>query len=135
MLALAARLVALVPAGFLDRYLDHLARRTDNLTARQKIAAELAAEQIRAEIVRRSNQRDLVIAEGGRWFTALHRSIFIYPTGLYYAAIVADSLCHFEWDVAALPDPYADWGFAIVGSLFLVDGAQMVTRSLVTSRS
>ena len=134
MLALAARILALVPAGFLDRYLDHLARRTDQLTERRRIAADLAAEQIRAEIARRDAQRDLTIAEGGRWFTALHRSIFIYPTGLYYAAIVADSLFRFDWDVAALPAPYSDWGFAIVGSLFLVDGAQMVTRTLAASR-
>ena len=127
MIALVSELVARAGLPVLERWLDYL-------KARGTSEGAVAIRQIEAEIARRNAARDMVVAEQGRWFTALHRSIFIYPTGFYYAAIVADSLLHFEWNVAALPPPYDQWGFAIVSALFLVDGAQMVARSVARKR-
>ena len=127
MIGLVSGVIAKAGLPVLERWLDHL-------KAKQTSEGATAIKQIEAEIARRNAARDMVVAENGRWFTALHRSIFIYPTGVYYGAIVADSLLHFEWDVAALPSPYDQWGWAIDSALFLVDGAQMVARTVVRRR-
>jgi hypothetical protein len=42
--------------------------------------------------------------------------------------VIADSLFHFEWNVAALPPPLDDWAAAIVAALFLVDGGERIAR-------
>ena len=127
MIALATRLFAGLPLRLLETYLEVVRRRQDSASA-------LAQKQIEAEISRRKAQRDLAALDTNRWFGALHRSLFIYPTGIYYAAIVADSLFRFDWDVAALPAPYDQWGWAIVSALFLADGVQLAIRTVRSRR-
>ena len=89
MLTLVTGLIARAGLPVLERWLAHL-------RAKQTAEGAVAIKQIEAEIARRQAARDMVVAEQGRWFTALHRSIFIYPTGIYYAAIVADSMPFFS---------------------------------------
>jgi hypothetical protein len=94
----------------------------------------VAIEEVRAEIVRRQVQRDVLIAEQGRPVTALMRPAFAYPLAVYYAAVIADSLFHFTWNVAALPAPIGDWSGWIISAIFLSESGERITRTIVGRR-
>lgn len=97
-----------------------------------ELAAELAVEEIRAEMQARAEARKVLIAEQGHLLSAgrIGRLLFVLPLGVWWAAVIADSIFRFSWNVAALPAPLDEWAGGIVLSLFLVDGAQGVARSL-----
>ncbi|MEM6463341.1 MAG: phage terminase large subunit [Pseudomonadota bacterium] len=58
----------------------------------------------------------------------LFQLFFVIPLGVWFAAVVADSLFHFTWNVAALPPPLDTWAGWIVSALFLVDGGKVLLR-------
>lgn len=89
-------------------------------------------EEIRADVKLAKQQSKLIIAEQGWWVTALIRPAFAYPLAAYYGAVIADSLFHFEWDVAALPEPINSWSGAIITSYFVVRSAEKIARGLVS---
>ena len=102
---LITKILSWLSGGVLDRVLGHLERRAASDVERERIRAETAQVFVHAEIESRRAARDIVIAEQGWWVTALIRPAFAYPLAVYYAAIIADSLFHFDWNVAALPAP------------------------------
>jgi hypothetical protein len=87
-------------------------------------------ERIRAELTRRQAQRDVLVAEQGRLVTSLMRPAFAYPLAVYYAAVIADSLGHFRWNVAALPHPIGDWSGWVVSAIFLAESGERIARSI-----
>ncbi|MAB01097.1 MAG: hypothetical protein CMN87_19810 [Stappia sp.] len=105
--------------------------RLKNTGARESEAAGLAREAIRAEVAARAEARALLVAEGEHFFSAarLGRLLFVLPLGLWWGAVMADSVFAFSWNVAALPAPLDDWAGAILASLFLVDGMKGVARA------
>ena len=96
-----------------------------------RISADLAAQAIRGEIEARAHARAVLIAEQGHFLSAarLGRLLFVLPLGLWWSAVIADSVFSFDWDVAALPPPLDDWAGGILLSLFLVDGVQGAVRA------
>jgi hypothetical protein len=118
-------------SGLLDRVMAGLKAGADSQVEREKITAEVAIEQVRAELGRRQAQRDVLIAEQGRAVTAFMRPAFAYPLAIYYAAVIADSLCHFTWNVAALPAPIGDWSGWIISAIFLSESGERITRTIV----
>lgn len=121
-------------SGLLDRVLAGLKVQADSAVAKERITAEVAIEQIKAELGRRQAQREVLIAEQGRAVTALMRPAFAYPLALYYAAVIGDSLFHFAWNVAALPAPIGDWSGWIISAIFLSESGERITRTLVGRR-
>ncbi len=119
----------------LDRLLGHIERRLDSANEKQRIGAELAAEEIRAEIAARSEARKVLIAENGHFLSAgrLGRLVFVLPLALWWAAVCLDSVFHLNWKIAEVP-VLRDWGGAIVTSLFLVDGIKSVSRGMRAGR-
>ena len=95
----------------------------------------VAIEHIRAELARRQAQRDVLMAEQGRLVTSLLRPAFAYPLAAYYAAVIADSLLHFRWNVAALPAPIGEWSGWIISAIFLSESGERITRTLVGRHS
>lgn len=122
-------------SGFLERLLSHMDRRVAAETDRRKIEADLAAEEIRAEISARKQARAVLIAETGQFWSAgrFGRLIFVVPLGLWWAAICLDSVFHFGWQVSEVY-VLREWGGAIVTSLFLVEGARSLARGLSARR-
>lgn len=96
----------------------------------EREAAGLAREAIRAEMDARAQARAVLVAEGEHLLSAarLGRLLFVLPLGVWWCAVIADSLFSFSWNVAALPAPLDDWAGAILASLFLVDGMKGVAR-------
>ena len=118
-LSFASRVLSWLGSGVLDRVLAHMERKADTATERERIRTQATLEEIRAEIVSRQASRDIILAEQGWWVTAMIRPAFAWPIVIWSGAIVADSLFHFTWNVAALPDPLNEWAGWIVGAYFL----------------
>lgn len=127
--AVASRALSWLGNKALDRILSFFERQADRMTERAKIGAKVAIEEIRAEVASRRAARDIVIAEQGWWVTALIRPLFAYPTITYYSAVIADSIFHFSWDVAKLPDPVGTWAGWIIGGYFISRPVEKVVRS------
>ena len=132
--ALVGYALRLASGGLLDRVLGAMQARADSAVERDRIDATVAIEEIKAELGRRQAQRDVLIAEQGRGITALMRPAFAYPLAVYYAAVIADSLFHFRWNVAALPVPIGDWSGWIISAIFLSESGERITRTLVGRR-
>jgi hypothetical protein len=128
---LVAALLKLASSGLIERTLAVLKERADTATERERITATVAIEEVRAERSRRAAQRDILLAEQGNRVTALMRPVFAYPLAIYYAAVIADSLFKFRWNVAALPDPIGDWSGWIISAIFLSESGERITRTLV----
>jgi hypothetical protein len=121
-------------SGVLDKVLAHLQAQANTEVEREKVTAQVAIAHVNEEIARRQAQRDVLIAEQGRLVTAMMRPAFAYPLALYYAAVIADSLFHFTWNVAALPAPIGDWSGWIISAIFLSESGERITRTIVNRR-
>jgi hypothetical protein len=124
-------ILRLASSGLLDRVLASLQARADSEVERERIDATVAIEEIKAELGRRQAQRDILLAEQGRGITALMRPAFAYPLAVYYAAVIADSLLHFPWNVAALPSPIGDWSGWIISAIFLSESGERMARTIM----
>ena len=134
MTVILAFLLRIASSGLLDRVLGAMQARADSAVERERIDAMVAIEEIRAELGRRQAQPDVLIAEQGRGITALMRPAFAYPLAVYYGAVIADSLLHFPWNVAAMPVPIGDWSGWIISAIFLSESGERITRTLVRKR-
>ena len=96
--------------GLIDTYKARLAA----ANTQDRIAADLAAKEIEAEIEARKQASTIIIAEQGRWYTALIRPLLAAPVIIYFWKVIV-------WDkVLGLgsTDPItgmiADWSGLIV---------------------
>jgi len=72
------------------------------------------------------------------WSTRFIVPGFAFITMAHYGAVVLDSIFLFDWNVAALPGPIADWEGQIILSFFIVVPAKdlltkWLNRGLVSS--
>ena len=132
--ALVGYALRLASGGLLDRVLGAMQARADSAVERERIDATVAIEEIKAELGRRQAQRDVLLAEQVRTITSLMRPAFAYPLAIYYGAVIADSLLHFRWNVAALPAPIGEWSGWIISAIFLSESGERITRTLARRR-
>ena len=104
--------------GTLDRVLDTVDHRVDNATERERIRADVTRTYATAQAA--------LLANRTWWF----QLFFVVPLGVWFSAVVADSIFHFPFDIAALPAPLDEWGGWIITALFLVDGSKSVLAGL-----
>ena len=121
-------------SGLIDKVVAALKAEADSTTERQKITAEVAIEQIRAELGRRQAQRDVLLAEQGHWLTRMMRPAFAYPLAVFYGAVILDSVVIHAHFVQALPAPIGDWSGWIISAIFLSDSGERITRTIVGRR-
>ena len=81
---------------------------------RDRIAADLAGKEIEAEIEARKQASAIIIAEQGRWYTAMIRPLLAMPIVIYFWKVIV-------WDKVlgwGVTDPItgmvADWAGVIV---------------------
>lgn len=93
---------------------------------RAKTEAASDGERTAAEerVKRLEARRDVLVAEQGHWLTRLPRLLFALPLAVWWAAVIADSLFRFRWNVAALPAPLDEWAGWIVSALFLAEAVE-----------
>ena len=113
-------LVKIGLGGIIDKTIGYLEKKADRESERDRLKTQIAIEHIRAAV---DETRIMAEFNGAKlehqmfwWFLAL----FIVPLGLWWTAVIADSLFHFEWDVAALPRPLDLWAGDMIRWLFYV---------------
>jgi hypothetical protein len=99
-----------VITGLIDAYKARL----DAANTKDRIAADLAAKEIEAEIAARKEASAIIIAEQGRWYTAIVRPLLALPVIIYLWKVIV-------WDKVlglGATDPLtgmiADWSGTIV---------------------
>lgn len=99
-----------VIAGLINAYRARL----DAANTKDRIAADLAAMEIEAEIASRKEASAIIIAEQGRWYTAIIRPLLALPVIIYLWKVIV-------WDKVlglGATDPLtgmiADWSGTIV---------------------
>ncbi len=70
--------------GLIDAYKEKL----DAVNTRDRPAADLAAKEIEAEIEARRQANALLIAEQGRWYTAIIRPLLAAPVIIYLWKVI-----------------------------------------------
>lgn len=97
--------------------LEYLEKREDVKLEKYRIDGkyDIAHIQALAEVAKlRSSD---IVDKCGRW-------LFIFPTGVYYAAVLYDStfrelLPQYTWRVLALPEEFKYWAGAVLGYLLV----------------
>jgi hypothetical protein len=107
---LASFLTAPIVGGVIDAYKARL----DAENSHDRMAADLAAQAIAAEIEARKSADALILAEQGRWYTAIIRPLLALPIIIYlWKVIVWDKVL--AWgSTDAITGDVAVWAGAIV---------------------
>lgn len=98
--------------GSLDKILDTINNKISDGTKREEIKAEVTKKWIDA-------QANLLV--GRTWWFQL---FFVIPLGVWWTAVILDSIVGWEHDIAALPAPLDSWAGYIISALFIVDGGK-----------
>ena len=109
---LAGLLVSVFTGGTLEKVLDLVNKNMDAGVERERIKGEVTQEWIRA-------QANLLV--GRTWWFQL---FFVIPLGLWWTAVILDSIFGWEHNIAALPSPLDEWAGWIISALFVVDGGK-----------
>jgi hypothetical protein len=120
--------------GVLDRVLGHLEARQKNQLDSKKLDTDVTIEMVKAEINRRSMQRDVLIKESESAVQWLPRFTFGMSAAFYFMACVIDSVFDLPGVVLILPDSMQEIMTVIVGGLFLDSGVKRVARAVATKK-
>lgn len=99
----------------------------------ERVRADVTIETVRAAVQQGQQLADLNRAKLDHvWFWAL-LSLFVVPLGVWWAAVLADSIFHFPFDIADLPNAHMrEWAGDMITWLFYVGtgvgAAKMVFR-------
>lgn len=105
--------------GSLDTILQSIDRGMDDGDKKEAVKAEVTKRWI-------DRQADLLV--GRTWWFQL---FFVIPLGLWWTAIILDSILPGNWDIAALPAPLDEWAAWIISALFIVDGGKALIGRLI----
>ena len=96
----------------------------------ERIAAELAARELSVEQRERELTTQVMLAEQGRWYTALPRPLFAFAFVIYVWKVVV-------WDkvlglgtTTALPDDVGQWAMIVLTAYFGGRSIEKVARIL-----
>lgn len=107
-------LMGVFTGGSLDKILDTINKRMDDDVQREEIKAEVTKKWIEA-------QANLLV--GRTWWFQL---FFVIPLGLWWTAVILDSIFGWQRSIAALPPPLDQWAGWIISALFIVDGSKAI---------
>lgn len=109
-----AWLLSFATSGTVGRVMDTLDKRADAQTEKERLHTEVTKEAIRAEVEAQKAGRDILIAEQGRWYTAIIRPLLALPVIIFFwKVIVWDKVL--GWGVTdPLTGAAAEWAGAIV---------------------
>lgn len=119
--------------GLLDKSVRLLERRAELSVDKEKLRAELTAEHIRQTVEEVRIMADYNKAKlSFPWFW-LFASLFIVPLGIWWAAVLLDSVFGFSGNIAHLPNAeMRTWAGDMIRWLFYVGGGvagiKMVAR-------
>ena len=107
-------LASLIGGPIVNGLIKGYKAKLDAANAHDRIAADLAAKDIEAEIAARQQASAIIIAEQGRWYTAIIRPLLALPIIIYFWKVIV-------WDKVlglGATDPLtgmvSDWAGTIV---------------------
>lgn len=105
-------LASIFTGGSLDKILDTINKRMDN---------DVLREQIKADVTKKWVESQASLLVGRTWWFQL---FFVIPLGLWWTAVILDSIFGWQHNIAALPKPLDEWAGWIISALFIVDGGK-----------
>lgn len=96
----------------------------------EKIAADLAARELVVEARERELAAQVVIAEQGRWYTALPRPLFAFAFVIYVWKVVVWDRVFGLGSTAALSGDVAQWAMIVLTAYFGGRSLEKVARIL-----
>jgi hypothetical protein len=125
---LASFLTGPIVNGAIEAYKARL----DALNSQDRMAADLAAKAIEAEIEARRSADALILAEQGRWYTAIVRPLIALPVVIYlWKVIVWDKVLGLGTTDAIAGD-VATWAGAIVTTYVGGRSLEKIAKSVAT---
>lgn len=112
MLPLVKWAIGFVTGGSLEKILDVINKKMDDDVRREEIKADVTKKWVEA-------QANLLV--GRTWWFQL---FFVIPLGLWWTAVILDSIFGWQHDILALPKPLDEWAGWIISALFIVDGGK-----------
>ena len=94
-------------------------------------ALRIQADEI---IERRRLQRDVLIAEQGRWYTALIRPMFAWPLAIWWAKVILYDKVLGMGTTDPLTGQVGEWAGLIVGAYFLAEAGERITAKIVNRK-
>jgi hypothetical protein len=88
---------------------------------------EVTKEQVKADVTKKWIDRQADLLVGRTWWFQL---FFVIPLGVWWTAVILDSIFGWERQIAALPNPLDEWAAWIISALFIVDGTKAVLGRL-----
>ena len=97
-------------------------------------AVDLAKAELLAEIEARKQATALMIAEQGRWYTAIIRPAFAFPLVIYvWKVVLWDKV--FGWgSTDVIAGPVGEWAGWILAAYFVTRPIEKVARSILARR-
>ena len=127
-------LASLIGGPIVNGLIKGYKAKLDAANAHDRIAADLAAKDIEAEIAARQQASAIIIAEQGRWYTAIIRPLLALPIIIYFWKVIV-------WDKVlglGATDPLtgmvSDWAGTIVTAYVGGRTIEKVARTLVEKR-
>jgi hypothetical protein len=114
-------LFSLVTGGFskaADTYRDVKYAQIEKETATNNVVRDIQLKRLDNEEKQQQNAKEIRLATKDFWEIRLTVGIIAFVSALHYAAIVFDSIYHFGWAIAELPDPFNDYEIVILLSFF-----------------
>ena len=125
-----AWLASLIGGPITNGLIEGYKAKLDAANTHDRIAAELAAKDIEAEIAARQQASAIIIAEQGRWYTAILRPLLALPIIIYFWKVIV-------WDKVldlGATDPLtgmvSDWAGTIVTAYVGGRTVEKVARTL-----
>ena len=125
-----AWLASLIGGPIINALIEGYKAKLDAANTHDRIAADLAAKDIEAEISARKEASATIIAEQGRWYTAIIRPLLALPLIIYFWKVIV-------WDKVlglGATDPLtgmvSDWAGTIVTAYVGGRTVEKVARTL-----
>ena len=129
-----AWLASLIGGPIVNGLIESYKAKLDAANTHDRIAADLAAKHIEAEIAARQQATAIIIAEQGRWYTAIIRPLLALPIIIYFWKVIV-------WDKMlglGVTDPLtgmvSDWAGTIVTAYVGGRTVEKVARVLAGKR-
>src|SRR5262245_39500333 len=100
----------------------------ESMTSTQAKAVELAEAEIKGEVAARQEATKILIAEQGRWYTAIIRPLFALPLIIYYWKILVVDTVFGLGTTPLVGNPIAEWSGWIILAYFGGRSLEKVSR-------
>jgi hypothetical protein len=116
-------------AKSVDKVLAYLKADAARQTGEAKIKSEITIAQIQAGVTQTQIMADLNKAKFDHAPYWIFAGLFVVPLGLWWTAVILDSVFLLGWGVDTVPI-LEDWGGEMIRWLFYTGGAAMALKAL-----